>query len=445
MASESPLRHPEEWPVVRLADITLKIGSGATPRGGAENYLPVRTDFALIRSQNVFDRYFDYSGLAFISDAQARELQNVIVQPGDLLLNITGDGVTFSRCCAVPDDVLPACVNQHVSIIRVDPAQADPGYVLAFLTHPIVKGYIESFNAGGSRRAITKGHIESFKLPLLPINEQHSIAYILRMLDNRIEQNRKMNETLEAVARALFKSWFVDFDPVRAKAEGRDTGLPESIAALFPDSFEDSELGEIPAGWQIPPLDEIARFVNGLALQKFPPNGDHYLPVIKIAQLRAGDTTGADKASADLAPEYVVEDGDVLFSWSGSLECVLWAGGRGALNQHLFKVTSDKFPKWFYFLGIYQHLDDFRRIAAGKATTMGHIQRHHLSDAKLPVPSTELLKAMSGVMQPIMESIWQRKVQSRSLATLRDTLLPKLISGEIRAGESRRAMMEAGV
>jgi hypothetical protein len=191
-ASTSPIPHPDEWPVVRLADITLKIGSGATPRGGSENYLPERVSFALIRSQNVFDRHFDCAGLAFISDEQVQGLQNVIIRPNDLLLNITGDGITFARCCAVPEDVLPACVNQHVSIIRVDPSLADPGYVLAYLTHPSVKAYIESFNAGGSRRAIKKGHIESFRLPLPPLPEQHEIALMFGTLDDKIELNRKM-------------------------------------------------------------------------------------------------------------------------------------------------------------------------------------------------------------------------------------------------------------
>jgi type I restriction enzyme S subunit len=304
--------------------------------------------------------------------------------------------------------------------------------VLGFLTHPDVKSYIESFNAGGSRRAVTKGHIESFRLPLPPLSEQHVIAHVLGTLDDKIELNRRINETLEAMARALFKSWFVDFDPVRAKAEGRDPGLPKHIADMFPDSFEDSELGEIPRGWEVKSLDGVARFLNGLALQKYPPIGERSLPVIKIAQLRAGTIEGADRASADLEPAYVVQNGDILFSWSGSLECVLWAAGPGALNQHLFKVTSDEYPKWLCFLGIHHHLEDFRHIAAGKATTMGHIQRHHLSDAKLAIPPHALLREMDAIFAPIVESTWRRSVGSYSLAALRDALLPKLISGELR-------------
>jgi type I restriction enzyme S subunit len=246
MASDSPVAHPSEWHVVQLGDIALKIGSGATPRGGEEAYLPQRFNFALVRSQNVFDRHFDTSGLAFISDEQR-----------DLLLNITGDGITFSRCCVVPNDVLPACVNQHVSIIRVKQDVADPGYVLSYLTHPATKTYIESFNAGGSRRAITKGHIESFRIALPPLMEQRAIAHILDTLDDRIDLNRRMNETLEGMARALFKSWFIDFDPVRAKNEVRDVGLPKRLADLFPMTLEAPDGVEIPQGWRLLPLPDV--------------------------------------------------------------------------------------------------------------------------------------------------------------------------------------------
>ncbi len=270
-------------------------------------------------------------------------------------------------------------------------------------------------------------------------------------------ENLRTNETLEAMARALFKSWFVDFDPVRAKRRGEPmcspqpgqvsqsgqapqsgqahrpapTEWPQHILDLFPDRFVDSELGEIPEGWEVKSLDQIAQFLNGLALQKYPPTGDRSLPVIKIAQLRAGNTSGADQASADLDPNYIVEDGDILFSWSGSLECEFWAGGQGALNQHLFKVTSATYPHWLCYLGIHAHLDDFRHIAAGKATTMGHIQRHHLSDAKLAVPPEPLLRMIDGQLNPIIESLWRCKLESRTLAALRDILLPKLLSGEI--------------
>lgn len=235
------------------------------------------------------------------------------------------------------------------------------------------------FASGTTHQTIYFPEVKAFYVCLPALPEQRAIAIALGALDDKIELNRRMNDTLATVARTLFRSWFINFDPVRAKAEGRDRGIPKPIADLLPLSLENSELGDIPKGWQVRSLDEVAQFLNGLALQKYPPTNGRSLPVVKIAQLRSGDTEGADQASAELGVEYIVEDGDVLFSWSGTLECVLWAGGRGALNQHLFKVTSKTYPKWLYYLGVLQHLEDFRQIAAGKATTMGHIQRRHLS------------------------------------------------------------------
>jgi type I restriction enzyme S subunit len=430
-----------EWEPVLLGEVCKKIGSGATPRGGSEVYLP-SGPYALIRSQNVHNDGFHHDGLAYIGEQHAAELANVEVLEGDVLLNITGDSV--ARACQVDPHVLPARVNQHVAIIRPSPEKLDPRFLRYFLVSPAMQTKLLSWaGSGGTRNALTKGMIESFDVPAPEeIGEQRAIAHILGTLDDKIELNRRMSETLEAMARALFKSWFKDFDPVRAKAEGRDPGLPKPLADLFPARLVDSELGEIPEGWEVRSLDEIARFLNGLALQKYPPEDGLFLPVIKIAQLRAGNTNEADHASADLEADYIVQDGDILFSWSGSLECVLWAGGPGALNQHLFKVTSDEYPRWLCYLGTYQHLGDFRHIAAGKATTMGHIQRHHLTDAKLPLPSRELLRAMDPVIAPIVEGTWRRALQSHTLAALRDTLLPRLISGELRVEDAERFVVE---
>lgn len=255
---------------------------------------------------------------------------------------------------------------------------------------------------------------------------------------------QEMNNNLEAVAQALFTSWFIDFDPVRAKAEGRDPeGMDEDIAALFPCQFEESGKGLIPKGWRIRTLDSIASYLNGLALQKYPPvSEDQSLPVIKIKQLKAGNTEGADRSSNTIPPDYVVQDGDVLFSWSGSLEVEIWCGGPGALNQHIFKVTSNEVPKWYYYLAIKQFLPMFREIAASKATTMGHIQRHHLKEAKIALPPPELLRRANAIMEPLIERRILNSLLARQLSELRDTLLPRLISGKLRVPEAEEALKE---
>ncbi|MBT8506976.1 restriction endonuclease subunit S [Methanomicrobiaceae archaeon CYW5] len=243
-----------------------------------------------------------------------------------------------------------------------------------------------------------------------------------------------MNETLEAIAQAIFTSWFVDFDPVRAKAEGRQPeGMDEETAALFPDGFEVVDGREVPKGWTVESLDCNIEFMNGLACQKYPPIDElDSLPVIKIRELNNGITSNTDKASKSVPLKYLIKNGDILFSWSGSLQICIWSYGEGILNQHLFKVSSELYPKWFCYLWTHHFLEDFRSIAADKATTMGHIKRHNLRDAKIIVPPMELFSEIDQILSPLIEMQINNAIHSRTLAEIRDQILPKLISGEIR-------------
>ena len=427
-----------DWISINLGRACTKIGSGATPRGGKDVYLS-NGPYALIRSQNILNDGFHHEGLAYIGEQHASELANVEVLDGDVLLNITGDSV--ARACQVDPQVLPARVNQHVAIIRSDPRKLDRGFLRYFLVSPETQTKLLSWaGSGGTRNALTKGMIETFNVRApQDVSEQHSIAHVLGTLDDKIELNRRMNATLEAMARALFRSWFVDFDPVRAKMEGRDTGLPKDVADLFPDRMVKSELGEIPEGWQLKPLDSVASFQNGLALQNFRPSpNESRLPVVKIAQLRAGNADGGEWASATIKRDCVIENGDVVFSWSGSLLVRTWCGGRAALNQHLFKVTSERYPKWFYLHCILSHFSEFQRIANDKATTMGHIRRHHLTDALCVVPPDRVIVRVSDMLRGLLERQVANEVASRTLVALRNALLPKLVSGEIRVREAER-------
>ncbi len=266
--------------------------------------------------------------------------------------------------------------------------------------------------------------IKKTKWPIPEINEQKEIASILSSLDDKIELNRKMNQTLEEIGKTLFRQWFVDFE------FPNDEGKPYKSSG---GEMVDSELGEMPKGWEVKSLDEIATYLNGLACQKYPPkNEKDALRVIKIAELRKGFTESSDFASRKADYKYHVENGDVLFSWSGSLEVCLWPYGKGILNQHLFKVSSEKYPKWFYYLWTLHHLDEFRTIASGKATTMGHIQRKHLANAKALVPGKNALDSMSLTMTPVINKLVKNNYEVNKLQSLRDSLLPRLISGRIR-------------
>jgi type I restriction enzyme S subunit len=174
-------------------------------------------------------------------------------------------------------------------------------------------------------------------------------------------------------------------------------------------------------------------------LQKYPAKGaEESLPAIKIAQLNRGTAEGADRVSASVPEKYIVNDGDLLFSWSGSLLVDFWTGGKGALNQHLFKVFSQQFPEWFVYLWLRFHLKGFREIAESKVTTMGHIQRHHLSEAIVVIPPPETLQRLGEFVAPLIKRIVAGRLQARSLNELRDTLLPRLISGKLRVPEAEK-------
>lgn len=323
-------------------------------------------------------------------------------------------------------------------VLRAKPEKLDQRFLYFTVFDKAFTAYLESKAEGSAYPAVNPSVFDVAPINIPPLHEQKEIAEILSALDDKIEMNNKMNETLEATAQALFKSWFVDFDPVRAKMEGRKPEcLSEDLAASFPDTLIDSPLGQIPHGWEVKSLDEIAHFLNGLALQKYPARDEeNSIPVIKIAELNRGITTQTNKANLDVPNEYIINDGDVLFSWSGSLTAILWGHGKGALNQHLFKVTSKITPKWFYYHWLCEHMTFFRMIAASKATTMGHIKRQHLTEAKVILPPEDLFKKISPIIEPLLEHIVLNNTQMHNLLELQDRLLPKLISGELRVSDA---------
>jgi type I restriction enzyme S subunit len=233
-----------------------------------------------------------------------------------------------------------------------------------------------------------------------------------------------MNKTLEDIAQAIFKRWFIDFEFPNENGEPYKSSGGEMV---------ESELGLIPKGWEILSLSNIADFLNGLPLQNYRPREDEeWLPVIKIRELRNGITDSTERCTSNIPKNYIAENGDVIFSWSGSLEVVIWTYGKGAINQHLFKVRSEKYPKWFYYFWLLRFLPEFRKIAEDKATTMGHIQRHHLNESLLPVPPQELMDKLGKSIESIFEEAITLRIQSLTLSNIRDLLLPKLMTGKIR-------------
>jgi type I restriction enzyme, S subunit len=371
------------------------------------------------------------------------KFKRTILRGGEIVINLIAEA---GHSAIVPEYLVGANVSRDVAVVPLIDS-VDHAYVNYVLQSPECIDWLHARLDGGVTQKINLSTLREVPVPLPHIDDQRAIARTLGTLDEKIELNRQTNSTLETISRTLFRSWFVTFDPIAARDEGGLTrGLNAKLAREFPSTFvESSSWGApVPAGWDVEPLDSIANFKNGLALQKYRPAPDEErLPVIKIAQLRAGVPGKDEWASAAISPSCILENGDIVFSWSGSLLVKPWCGGRGALNQHLFKVTSDRFPKWFYHQWTLHHLPTFQDIAADKATTMGHIRRYHLTEAVCVVPSPGILAAANRLLGPFLERFISMRLESQALLEMRALLLPKLISGEIRPNIAEKTIEEA--
>jgi len=395
----------------------------------------------------------------------------------------TGPGVIVGRSGNSMGEISYSATDfwpLNTALYVTDFKGSDPKFVYYLLTTV----NFDQFNSGSAQKSLNRNAVYPFEVRIpTSVKEQRRISAVLSALEDKVATNHQINQTLEQMAQAIFKSWFVDFEPVKAKIAALEAGGSEedallaamqaisgtalfdadasaasvaeqlarlqaerpeqyaelrATAELFPSAMQDSELGEIPEGWDCLSLDAIAKYQNGLALQKFrPENEDDYLPVVKIAQLKKGYADGVEKASPNIKPGCIIDNGDVVFSWSGSLMVDTWCGGKAALNQHLFKVTSDTYPKWLYFLFTRHHLEEFKRIAADKAVTMGHIKREHLKRALCAIPDERLIGKAGNSLSNIIEKQIELRLESITLSTLRNTLLPKLLSGELSISEEK--------
>lgn len=430
----------DDWRETRLADL-IDIKHGFAFRG--EHFCDEPTDSILVTPGNFaigggfqLNKAKYYNGI--IPNDYVLSTGDVIVTMTDLSKNAD----TLGYSATVPISQKRFLHNQRIGKVIQKSENTCLSFIAWLMRTSAYRDEILGSATGSTVKHTSPSRILSYAFRLPPLAVQRQIVGVLSSLEDKIELNRRMNETLEAMAQAIFRDWFVDFGPVRRKMAGvsdpvaimggltPDPSRAAELAALFPDELGDDGL---PVGWVETPLDRIAEFRNGLALQKHPARqNEPSLPVIKIAELRNGLRDTSNRAAADLPEPYIVRNGDFLFSWSGSLMAKVWTEGDGALNQHLFKVESSKYPQWFYALWVHHHMPEFQRIAASKATTMGHIQRGHLSSAITVCPSENLLHEMTMIMGPLWQRAIHNDLENRTLAETRDYLLPRLMSGEVR-------------
>ena len=392
--------------IYKLKDICLKIGSGATPKGGKEAYCD--EGISLIRSQNVLDFTFSYDGLAHINDQQAEKLSNVEVKPLDILLNITGDSV--ARVCTVDPRALPARVNQHVAIIRPDENRVLSSYILYFLQ--MIKPYLLQIAAGGAtRNALTKSMIENLELEVPDILSQKKIVSVLDDIQEKIRDNNEINKNLLEQARTLFISWFVDYTPFN---------------------------GTKPDLWKNKSVYELAEYINGAAFKKNE-YADKGLPIIKITELKNGITNATQYCCTEKDVKYYIDDRDILFSWSGnpdtSIDTFLWSNGKAILNQHTFRVVSKYNAPAFTFFLLKYLKPQFTHIASNKQTTgLGHVTVADLKRLQF-CADENAIRDFNAITMPFFDMIFSNYKENQYLSSLRDTILPQLMSGKLDVSE----------
>jgi len=389
-----------EWKEVKLGDF-FKVKHGFAFKG--KNISSEETLDILVTPGNFhigggfkFDKFKYFNG---------EYPQDYILKENDIVITMTDlsketDTLGYSAKVPKSKNGENYLHNQRVGLVQFKNDDADSDYLYWLMRTREYQGYIVGSASGTSIMHTSPSRIEDYQFLIPPLPEQKAIAEVLSSLDDKIDLLHRQNKTLEQMAETLFRQWFVE------------------------EAKED---------WEERSLSSIATFLNGLACQKYPPKNDvDKLPVLKIKQLRNGFSEDCDWCTTDVKPEYLIENGDVIFSWSASLMVKIWDGDNCILNQHLFKVTSDEFPKWYYYLWSKHYLEEFISISASHATTMGHIKRGDLDSAIVLVPTDDKITEFSEIQTPIIDKIIANNKQLKKLVSMRETLLPKLVSGEVK-------------
>lgn len=408
-----------EWKHYKMDDVIDEISMG--PFGSdVKKEFYVNKGIPILNGSNLQGFKLQENSFGYLTEEKADSLNKCNAHRGDIIVTHRG---TLGQIVYVPSNSKydRYVISQSQFRFRCKPDLVDVQY-LVYYFHTREGQYKILANASqvgvpALARATSTFRLIDIKLPSLA--DQRRIASILSSLDRKIELNNKINADLEEMAQAIFKNWFVDFEPFK---DGK---------------FVDSELGMIPERWEVGTLTEIASYINGLAMQKYPPENIEYsLPVLKIKELGQGFCgTDSDRCSCNIKDECKIHNGDVIFSWSGTLLVDVWCGGDCGLNQHLFKVTSKDYPKWFYYYWTKHHLREFIHIAKDKAVTMGHIKRGHLEEAMVAIPDNDSMEKAHELFEPILSKMISLRLENSRLSLLRDTLLPRLMSGEIEIPE----------
>ncbi len=397
---------PTGWSLWSLSDLVeIFDGPHATPRKTAEG--PIFLGIA-----NLNNGRLDLTDVEHLSEEDfVRWTKRVTPTVGDIVFSYE---TRLGEAAYIADE-LRFCLGRRMGLLRVKSDVVLPRFLLYAYLGPQFQNVIRERTIHGSTvDRIPLNAMAAFPILLPELHEQERVLAILGALDGKIDSNRKLASLLEQTVAALFRARFVDF--------------------VGTDEFEESEIGPIPRGWTTSALASLARFVNGKAFTKDATGQGR--PILRIKELNAGIQSDTLRTNMNVAEEHLARHQDILFAWSGSLAVYRWSGPESVINQHIFKVIPDGYPSWFVYQWVRQHMPEFQAIARDKATTMGHIQRRHLSEALVALPDPDTLARVGELLEPLDQ--WQGILASEveSLATIRDSLLPELISGEIRVPDT---------
>ena len=421
-----------EWNEVPLSALAELSGGFAFKSG---DYAP--SGRFVLRTLNISnDGNINRDDAVYLPEDLCPQYSRFELKPADTLFVMVG--ATLGKIGFVREKDLPALLNQNMWLIRAKPEKVNPRFLHYAFRHWVKESL--GWASGSARDFVRRDDYRNLKIPVPSLLEQKAIAHILGTLDDKIELNRRMNETLEAMARAFFKSWFVDFDPVRAKTENRDPGLPKEIADLFPAGFQDSVLGEIPKGWEVDSIYRIAYVVYGapFASTQFNPDGNGK-PLIRIRDL-ANESPRVWTAEAH-PKGYMVHAGDIVVGMDGEFRAYIWGGTDAWLNQRLCVfVPRPGCSTVFVHNSIIEPLAHVEATEA--ATTVIHLGKSDIDRFSVLVPDARVLLAFNQHCQPWYDRIITARRESRTLASIRDALLPKLISGEVRVKDPDKFLKE---
>lgn len=360
--------------------------------------------------------------------ANNKEISRFLFKKGQVAL--TKDSETrydIGIATYIADDFEDVVLGYHCALITPDESKVVGCYLNAFLHSNMSRKYFANSASGsGQRYTLSIQTIEEMPILLPEIEEQKQIGKLFSNIDRKIEINRSLNHNLEAMAKQLYDYWFVQFD------------FPDENGKPYKSSggkmvWDNTLKRNIPEKWHCGNLFEIAKFTNGIACQKFRPKvGEKALPVIKIREMRDGFTADTEVVTPNIPNSVKVFNGDILFSWSASLEVMLWAFGNGGLNQHIFKVTStNDFPKSFYYFQLQNYVGVFKKMAEARKTTMGHITQDHLQQSAIATPDdVSISKSFEEKVYPIFDQQVKLQEEIQQLTKQRDTLLSLLMNGQ---------------